>query len=130
MTMAEIRRDERVRAFLRARILFNNNNSSIDCTVKNISASGAKIEISSVLSVPNEFDLEVPQKGRTYRAKLMWRDANFVGVQFVEKGAVAAEQLETQSARLERENKKLKATIAILTKRLEGLGQDVSLGEM
>lgn len=130
MTLAEVRRDDRVRAFLRARILFNNNNSSIDCTVKNISASGAKIEISSVLSVPSEFDLEVPQKGRTYRARLMWRDANFVGVQFVEKDAVDAEQLESTSARLERENRKLKATIAILTKRLESLGQDVSHDEM
>ena len=130
MTLAEVRRDERVRAFLRARILFNNNNSSIDCTVKNFSTSGAKIEISSVLSVPNEFDLEVPQKGRTYRARLMWRDANFIGVQFVEKASADAEQLESQSARLDRENKKLKATIAILTKRLESLGQDVSLDEM
>lgn len=130
MTLAEVRRDERVRAFLRARIMFNNNSSSIDCTVKNISSSGAKIEISSVLSVPSEFDLEVPQKGRTYRARLMWRDANFVGVQFVEKDAVDAEQLGSTSARLERENKKLKATIAILTKRLQSLGQDVSLDEM
>ena len=130
MTMAEVRRDERVRSFLRARILFNNGSSSIDCTVKNISAGGAKLEISSVLSLPSEFDLEVPQKGRTYRARLTWRDANFIGVQFIEKSSADAEQLESQTARLQRENKMLKATIAILTKRLEGLGQDVSSDEM
>ena len=125
MTMAEARRDERVRAFLRARICFNNNASTIDCTVKNISASGAKIEMSSAVSVPSEFDLDVPQKGRIYRARLMWRDASSLGVQFVDRSA-ETEQLDSHAARLQRENKKLKATIALLTKRLESLGQDVS----
>jgi hypothetical protein len=126
MTMAEVRRDERVRALLRARILFNNKSSSIDCTVRNISAGGAKLEVSSVLTVPNEFDLEVPQKGRTYRARLMWRDATHIGVQFVEKAGRDTAQTETHVARLEEENKSLKATVAALTKRLEALGQDVS----
>ena len=125
MTMAEARTEERVRAFLRARILFNNNSSTIECTVKNMSAGGAKIELSSALSVPCEFDLDVPQKGRIYRARLMWRDSTSLGVQFVDKSA-DIEPTESHAMRLERENKKLKTTIAILTKRLEGLGQDVS----
>ena len=68
--LAEVRRDERVRAFLRARIIFNNQNTSIECTIKNISSKGAKIVLSEALAIPSEFDLEVPQKGRTYRAKL------------------------------------------------------------
>ena len=123
--MAEARRDERVRSYLRARILFNNNSSSIECTVKNISASGAKIEISSGLSVPSEFDLDVPQKGRVYRARLTWRDSACLGVRFIDRAADHALP-DAHVARLERENKKLKATIAILTKRLENLGQDVS----
>ena len=100
MTMAEARRDERVRAFLRARICFNNNASTIDCTVKNISASGAKIEMSSAVSVPSEFDLDVPQKGRIYRARLMWRDASSLGVQFVDRSA-DTEQLDSHAARLQ-----------------------------
>ena len=107
MTMTEVRRDERVRALLRARILFNNNSSTIDCTVRNISSGGAKLEISSALTVPSEFDLDVPQKGRTYRARLMWRDANFLGVQFVEKGARDAAQTETQATQLEQEKPEL-----------------------
>jgi len=129
MAMAEGRQDERVRSFLRARILFNNNSSSIECTIKNISPGGAKIELSSELALPDEFDVEVPQKGRTYRARLMWRDINSLGVRFVEKGAAETTQLQTQTMRLEQENRKLKARIAVLTKRLEGLGQDVSATE-
>ena len=125
MTMAEARQDERVRSFLRARILFNNNSSSIECTIKNISASGAKIEMSSGLSVPNEFDLDVPQKGRVYRARLTWRDSASLGVQFIDR-AIDHALPDPHVARLERENRKLKATVAMLTKRLENLGQDVS----
>ena len=123
--MAEARGDERVRSFLRARILFNNNSSTIECTIKNISSSGAKIELSSGLSVPNEFDLDVPQKGRVYRARLMWRDSASLGVRFVDRPTDHALP-DPDISRLERENRQLKATIANLTKRLENLGQDVS----
>ncbi len=126
MSMAEVRQDERVRAFLRARIVFNNNSSTIDCTIKNFSSSGAKIELDSTLSIPAEFDLDVPQKGRVYRARMMWRDANSLGVRFLEKAEPDAVEIGSQAARLERENKRLKATIAHLTKRLEAVGQDVS----
>lgn len=129
MAMAEVRRDERVRAFLRARIIFNNHNSTVDCIIKNISASGAKIELSNALSIPSEFDLDVPQKGRIYRARMMWRDAEALGVEFIEGAPEDKAALEVRLGQLERESRKLKATIAILTKRLENLGQDVSAEE-
>ena len=127
MMMVEARRSERVRSFLRARILFNNGASTIDCTIKNISLHGAKIDIAHSMSVPSEFDLEVPQRGRTYRAKMMWRAADSIGVEFIEQGAVGetAQTAQATIQRLEAENRKLRASIAQLTKRLEDLGQSV-----
>ena len=125
MMMLEARQGERVRALLRARIIFNNQNSTIDCTIKNISACGAKIELDNTASVPAEFDLEVPQRARTYRARIVWRDAVACGVTFVE-AAAAKEPADTSLERLRKENRQLKATVAALTKRLEDLGQDVS----
>ena len=125
MMMVEARRSERVRSFLRARILFNNSASTIDCTIKNISAHGAKIEIVHSLSVPSEFDLEVPQRGRTYRARMMWRAADSIGVEFVEQGATS-ENAQATIQRLEAENRKLRSSVAQLTKRLEDLGQIVN----
>ena len=124
--MAEVRRDERVRAFLRARIIFNNHNTTIECTIKNISASGAKIVLSEALTIPNEFDLEVPQKGRTYHARMMWRDAGSIGVHFIEAGMEAFAAQNHQLVQLHAENRRLKATVVGLKKRLEDLGQDVS----
>ena len=124
MMMIEGRRSERVRSFLRARILFNGGSSTIDCMIKNISSHGAKIEISSTLSVPAEFDLEVPQRGKTYRARMMWRAAQSIGVEFTQP-CVTADDAQAIIQRLETENRKLRTLVTTLTQRLEALGQAV-----
>lgn len=124
MMMVEARQTERVRSFLRARIIFNNNSSTIDCTVKNISAAGAKLEVSNTLSIPDAFDLEVPQKGRTYRARMSWRDEKAIGVEFIDGEAAPAENIHSKMDRLERENAKLRLSIAKLTRQLHDLGHE------
>ena len=126
MTMIDVRQDERVRSFLRARILFNNHNTTVECIVKNISASGAKIDVNNSISIPSEFDLDIPQKGKIYRAKMMWRDTVSIGVSFVEAVAEPAAEVDPEIKRLKRENQKLKTQLAMLKKRLEDLGQDVT----
>ena len=128
MMMIEARQAERIRSFLRARIIYNNQNSTIECTVKNISSAGAKIELGNAMSIPDAFDLEIPQKGRTYRARLTWRDATAIGVRFVEDDAAPKRDTPPGKVeRLEREVRRLKTVISHLTKRLEDLGQDVSV---
>ena len=126
MMMIEARRAERVRSLLRARIIFNNHNSTIDCTIKNITPFGAKLDLGNAMSIPDVFDIEVPQKGRTFRARLAWRNATAVGVEFFEDETAAQDRARTKLERLEQENKKLRSTVAQLAKRLEDLGQDVS----
>ena len=127
MMMVEARRSERVRSFLRARIIFNNHNSTIDCTIKNFSPQGAKIAIANTMSIPDSFDLEVPQKGRTYRARMTWRDETAIGVEFVEDSSTSLETPQAKIERLEHESQRLRATVTLLAKRLEDLGQVVSL---
>ena len=126
MMMIEARRAERIRSFLRARILYNNHNSTIDCTIKNFSPYGAKIDLANTTSIPELFDLEIPQKGRTYRARLSWRDKTAIGVEFVEDEPVHRETSHAKVERLETEVRKLRSVIMQLTRRLEDLGQDVS----
>jgi hypothetical protein len=127
MQMVESRRADRVRTFLRARIVFNNQNSTIDCTVKNISSTGAKIELSDGLTVPEIFDLVIPQKGRTYRAQIAWRGTESMGVRFVrdENASKVWETPESKVEQLERENRRLRQQVVALTKRLEECGQAV-----
>ena len=120
MMMAEARRAERVRSFLRARIVFNNSNTTIECTIKNISAGGAKIELGNAMSIPETFDLEIPQKGRMHRARLSWRNDTAIGVEFVDDEPARFERGELE--RLRQENRTLRETVAKLSTRLRQLG--------
>ncbi|MEW6436946.1 MAG: PilZ domain-containing protein [Pseudomonadota bacterium] len=134
MQQHEQRAAERIRSFLRAQIIFNNRLTTIECIIKNYSASGAKIAINDTLTVPTEFDLYIPAKQRGHHARLVWRDKDSIGVNFIDAG-VAAERptvsaLDGSAARLrelELQNAELKQRIRALSKRLEDLGQDPTL---
>jgi hypothetical protein len=71
-----------VRSLLQGRIVFNNRNSSLDCTLRDLSEKGAQLTFSAHVPVPDEFDLEIPLKGRKHRVQVMWRRAGRCGVEF------------------------------------------------
>ncbi len=134
--MPEMRQAERIRSFLRAQIIFNNRMSTIDCTIKNISPTGARVALSDTLAVPTEFEIDIPQKGRSYRARLVWRDKEAIGVEFIDAKTHAAPAVPTHAAapehrlhELQLQNAEFKAKIQRLRKRLEDLGQDPDASE-
>ncbi len=129
--MLEARRSERVRSLLRAQIIFNNRMSTVDCIIKNLSKTGAKLVLNDALSVPSEFELYVPQKSHSYRARLVWRDREAMGVEFLEASNAAQPHLQSSPGgvegrvrELELQNAELKARIMVLSNKLRDLGQD------
>jgi hypothetical protein len=56
----ERRRDVRTRAMLRGKIVFNGGYCSMDCTVLDLSPSGARLQLSDWVHVPEHFELRVP----------------------------------------------------------------------
>ena len=70
----EKRASDRIRSFLRAQIIFNNRMTTIDCIIKNISATGARVALNDTLAVPTEFEIYIPQRGCSHHARLVWRD--------------------------------------------------------
>ena len=115
----------RARTLFGAQIIFNNHMSSVDCVVRNISSSGASLVLADTLSVPNEFELHIPQKGRSYRARVVWRSGEGIGVEFHSTDAKRPQ--EARLRELETENAQLKARIMVLSKRLADLGQDPNI---
>ena len=81
----EHRNEVRQRVFLKGRIRFNNGSSTMDCLVRDFSPAGARIALSQTATLPEVFDLHIPQKDRTYRATLRWRREDGVGVTFAEE---------------------------------------------
>lgn len=87
--MEERRRTVRDRTYLGAVIAFNRQSSTMDCLVRNISPRGAKLALDSTGILPDSFDLNIGSKERSYRARLVWRRFNDVGVAFVDGRAGA-----------------------------------------
>ena len=117
--MGSDRKSDRARSILGARIIFNHGNSTIDCQIRNISASGAKLDVSQAVSIPEEFDIDVPQRGKVYRARLCWRDSGSAGIEFVQAGAAISGSALGPVAALEAENAALRLRVLDLTNRLE-----------
>ena len=67
---------------LPAQIIYNGGRTKMDCIIRNLSESGAKIELAgSVKSVPNTFDLVAPGH-RPHPCRVVWRTLKELGVQF------------------------------------------------
>ena len=133
------RTSERKRTMLGAHIIFNNRNSTMDCQVRNISPTGARLALSDTVALPEEFDLHVPQKGKTYRAKLRWRNNDSVGVELVadQAPAQAPPQAPRQAqadlgqrvAELETENATLRLQVFELLRKFEKKDAPVAAGK-
>lgn len=116
-------RAERVRTILGARAIFNNGRSTIDCQIRNLSETGARLALNEGLSLPGAFDLEAPSRNKTWRVLLRWRTKDAAGVQFVDDGArKVAGAADDELTALRNENAVLKRRVADLVRRLTELG--------
>lgn len=77
---SESRSEQRHRTLKGARIVFNAGGSTIDCMVRNLSAKGAKLDVTSVVGIPNSFDLLLGEQLRPCR--VVWRSLKQLGVEF------------------------------------------------
>jgi hypothetical protein len=59
-----------------------NKLSSISCAVRNLSDTGACLEIPSPLGIPDEFTLVIESEALRRRCCVAWRRANRLGVAF------------------------------------------------
>lgn len=122
--MTQPRKAERIRSLLSAQVIFANA-PSVSCIVKNFSPAGVRLEIPDRMPLPNEFELHIPHKGRTYHARVAWRGDGIVGAEFVEPGeSVDRQAIENEGDRLDRlmlENAKLRAQVLLLKQRIAQL---------
>ena len=60
----------------------NESGSTMDCVVRNISERGACVELDQAAKLPEEMNLTIARKDRSFLARLIWRQANKVGLAF------------------------------------------------
>lgn len=77
---ADRRNSLRRRTLLAGRIIFNRQSSIINCTVRNVSESGARLEVESSIHVPDRFELDISSAGIKMSCRVIWRHGNLIGV--------------------------------------------------
>ncbi|HLG81103.1 MAG TPA: PilZ domain-containing protein [Bradyrhizobium sp.] len=75
------------RANARDKVLFGgraeiDTRQSVNCVVRNLSDDGACVEVDAYARVPEEINLTILRKGRSYLARVIWREANRLGLAF------------------------------------------------
>jgi hypothetical protein len=83
--MIENRSKKRWRTVLKGQVVFNNRSSVLDCSVQDLSETGARICFTDAVEVPPEFDLEIPSRRLRISARLIWSREASHGVMFLEK---------------------------------------------
>ena len=121
------RKSSRQRLFLRGFIRTPQNGSDIDCIVRDISETGAKLRFRCAPSIADLFELHIPAKQQIVQSKLVCIDDCEVGISFESNPAFATPsssdgELLIRMARLEDE-------IISLKKMLERLQNEVSKTE-
>ncbi len=115
----ERRQHVRNRTLIGAQIIFNQRQSTLDCTVRNLSDHGALLVLSDAVATPEMFELYFPLKRESRMARARWRDGAHQGVEFTRPARQDGEPVPLDLLRrlklLEQENAVLKARIAQLT---------------
>ena len=107
--MIERRKEQRLKSLLGGRISFSRRQSTMDCTVRNVSAHGALVVFPHTSLTPTEFSLHIPHRGETHSAKVAWRHHDRAGVTLssMEKTEIPIDTAKRIRA-LEQENRRLR----------------------
>jgi hypothetical protein len=80
--MIEKRAAQRYRVFKGGTITFEN--SGIACTVRNMSDSGAAIDLENPVALPHSFTLSISRDNFVRNCRAVWRNDKRIGLAFVQ----------------------------------------------
>jgi len=80
--MEERRKQSRRRVLKEGKIVFADGLRVLDCVIRDMSESGAKLLIANTVSLPDAFYLFEKSSSLLYPASVAWRQPNSIGVEF------------------------------------------------
>jgi hypothetical protein len=132
MAEDERRNSARQRTVMRGCIYYDKRSAAADCLVRDVSDSGARLELSANVVIPDLIELYIPKREETHHARVLWRHDNEIGVAYVESGSDhGAYDLKAPAARghtsaeLEDRVRKLEAEIVSFRQAIKTLLEDV-----
>jgi hypothetical protein len=112
--MLDRRQSARDRVIFGGVAAINDRGSTMDCVVRNISEGGACVEFDESAKLPEEMRLTIARKGRSFLARMIWRQADKVGLAFrtmTVSGAPAPTDLDERLRRSEQKKRQLQRRI-------------------
>jgi hypothetical protein len=79
--VTERRSSFRYRTSRSAKIL--SSEGIMDCLVRDLSARGARIEITDAKSLPEKFILKIQGMSERHRCRVAWRTKNMIGIEYL-----------------------------------------------
>ena len=119
--MSEHRATLRSRTFLPAQIEIYDSGVRLECVIKDLSDTGARLSVSDAVAVPRSFRIHIPKLKRSMRASIQWRRGDLIGIEFEQ-----SETLEDPDAADAARVQKLEAEIVRLKRMLEAIRADPS----
>ena len=83
--MDQRRASIRSRTLLEGRVLLGSRVSPVECTVRDISETGARITFVDPVPLPPEFELQVPKRKIARQVRVVWSNEKSHGLMFVEE---------------------------------------------
>jgi hypothetical protein len=80
--MDEKRNNQRRRVLKSGKIVFANGSFSVDCTIRNLSDTGARLQVPTSVAIPDRFTLVDVHGGTRHEALVVWRRGDLLGVRF------------------------------------------------
>jgi hypothetical protein len=88
-TSADHRRAMRQRAFLGAKLVYGDGAFTVDCVVRDVSLTGARIKLPEGQAVPDSVFLVEMRSGIAYEARVAWKRHPEIGLEFIHQHGLA-----------------------------------------
>jgi hypothetical protein len=72
----------RQRMLKAGKIVFAGGAFSVDCTIKSLSETGARLQVPTTVSIPDRFTLIDVQAGKRRAVSVTWRKGELMGIRF------------------------------------------------
>ena len=76
------RSTQRQRVLKSGKIVFAGGSFTVDCTIRNLSETGARLRVPTTVTIPDRFALLDGQSGKRRDVTVAWRKGDEIGVHF------------------------------------------------
>lgn len=103
----------RRRTLLGGTVRYNARKSSLSCRIRNMSASGAMLEVTGAAWLPDQFEIDIPHHDLRAPVRAIWRDNDRMGIIFVPQNKNDQQSLSeaNKMTKLQAERAMLKARV-------------------